>query len=807
MLLSTRHQTTTLTRFTRRPVVSLLVAVLLSLLIPLPVISQNLLRQTVRGTVTDKQTHSPLPGATVIIVGSDPLIGTTTDASGMFRLKGVPIGKHQVRVTYVGYTPFLSEVIPVSSGKQAEVDVQLQEMVVSSPEVEIRSTYRKYEAINRMATVSARSFSTEETNRFAGSYGDPARMAANFAGVTSGIDNRNDIIVRGNSPMGLQWQVDGMEIPNPNHFAAVGTTGGPVTVLNNNLLTNSDFLTGPYPAQYGDALSGIFDMKLRTGNTDRREYWFQIGWNGLEFGTEGPFSAKSKASYIASYRYSLLKAVSFLGIDPGVTPEYQDLNLKVVLPTRKAGTFSLVGIGGTSFIRLDDSQQPAEDWTYATYGTNVSNGSNLAVGGLSHIIFFNPRTSLKTILYVVGSKVYTSVDTFSLEYRHPAHWGGELTKEIKYSGSSRLTHKFDKQNTLELGVLFDYYDMEFNDSSMYLGSYMVHTNAHPHMQFLRGFAQYQHRFTDDVSATIGVYGSYLTLNQTFAVEPRLGLDWIIRDKHTLTFGAGLYSQMQPRVIYFIQAALPDGSYQKTNLNLDFNRNAQAALGYNFMITDNLRFKTEVYYQYLYDLPVKENIPEYGLINQGHEFFLDRQYADSLINEGSARNYGIEFTLERFLYKNYYFLVTSSLFNSTYKAFDRQVRNTAFAIDYAFNALGGYEFKVGKKKRGVLSFGLRATLAGGNPYIPYDVDQTLALGEPVYDWKESFVPRFPEYQRFSFRFGIKRNREKQSIELIVDLQYRTSYTNLYLQTIDVKTGEIKTFFTKAFFPMGTWRVQF
>ena len=279
-------------------------------------------------------------------------------------------------------------------------------MVVTAQEVEIRGENRKYEVINRMATVSARSFNTEETNRFAGSYGDPARMAANFAGVTSGIDNRNDIIVRGNTPMGLQWRIDEMEIPNPNHFAAVGTTGGPVTVLNNNLLANSDFLTGAFPAQYGNALSGIFDMKMRSGNTDRREYWFQVGWNGLEFGTEGPFSKKSPASYIFSYRYSLLKAISYLGIRPDVIPEYQDINLKFTFPTKKAGTFNLLGMGGTSYIELNDTGKPPYDWTFTNYGEDLANGSNLGVLGVSHTYFFDPSNRLKSIVYIVGSKVY-----------------------------------------------------------------------------------------------------------------------------------------------------------------------------------------------------------------------------------------------------------------------------------------------------------------------------------------------------------------------------------------------------------------
>jgi len=273
----------------------LFAAIILLITLSFPLFSQVYLRQTIKGTVTDAQTNAPLPGASVILLNSDPLVGAVADNTGNFKLENIPVGKQQVKVTYVGYSPWISDVMNVSSGKETVLTIVLEEMVTTAGEVEIRGDYRKAEAINKMATVSIRSFSVDETNRFAGSYGDPGRMAANFAGVTSGIDNRNDIIVRGNSPIGMQWRVDDMEIPNPNHFAAVGTTGGPVIVLNDNLLTNSDFLTGSFPAQYGNSIAGIFDLKMRQGNNEKHEFWGQIGWNGLEFGAEGPFSKKSPA--------------------------------------------------------------------------------------------------------------------------------------------------------------------------------------------------------------------------------------------------------------------------------------------------------------------------------------------------------------------------------------------------------------------------------------------------------------------------------------------------------------------------------
>jgi hypothetical protein len=776
------------------------------LIIP-PSFSQVYLRQTIRGTVTDRQSGAPLPGAMIVLPGTDPLIGTSADSNGIFRLERVPVGKYQVRVTFLGYSPWISDVISLSSGKESQLTVEMDEMVYTSKEIEVKAAFKKNEAINKMATVSIRSFTTDETNRYAGSYGDPARMAANFAGVTSGIDNRNDIIVRGNSPMGLQWRIEGMEIPNPNHFAAVGTTGGPVTIINDNLLTNSDFLTGAFPAQYGNTIAGIFDMKMRSGNNERHEYWGQLGWNGIELGTEGPFSKKSGATYIIAYRYSLLDIIHSLGIKLSVVPQYQDLNFKVVIPTKKTGTFQITGIGGLSYIQLFDSEKSQVKWTFPTHGENLANGSELGTLGISNTSFLTKTLRLNTSLYAVGSKVYTQIDTFSVTSPRPARWAGENSSEEKYSFSAMLTRKFSAKNTLESGLYLDWFHMHYSDSIRVKNAFRNNTNSSGDMQLIRAYAQWKHRFSDLFSTTAGLFYQQLTLNKSMSLEPRIGFDWIFDQRHSLNFGSGLYSQMQPRVIYFVENQMPDGSLVQTNRSLGFTRSVQVAGGYNYLLSDFLRFKTEVYYQYLYSVPVKATIPQYSLINQGHEFFVDRQYSDSLLNRGTGENYGVEFTFERFFNGKYFYLLTASLFNSSYRAYDNVIRSTSFNGNYALNAIGGYEFRVGKRKLGVLSLGLRATWAGGDPYVPFNVDESVEIHQPVPDWKRSYISHYPEYKRVSVRIGIKRNRKNLTMEFMIDLQYRTNYTNVYLQRIDVTTGQIYNYFKMGFFPMGTWRIQF
>ncbi len=767
--------------------------------------AQPVLRSSITGTVADRQTQAPVPGATVIIHESDPVIGATTDEQGNFVIRHAAIGNYRLEISCLGYQKILTEFITITSGKQSPIRIFLDESILEIPEVEIRAGYQKNRPINKMATVSARSFSVDETFRFAGSYNDPARMVANFAGVTSGIDNRNDIIVRGNSPVGLQWRIDDMEIPNPNHFAAVGTTGGPVTLLNNNLVTNSDFLTGTFPAQYSNAMAGIFDLKMRTGNISHREYWFGLGWNGIEFGTEGPISSSHGASYLFSYRYSPLQLLDQLGIRLDLVPQYQDINLKINLPTRKTGTFTLTGIGGLSFIQFFDEGKDAGQWLFPDYGENLSNGSDLGVAGLSHQIFPAKDLGIKTMFYIVGSRTRTSVDTFSLADPIPSGWAGELSKEVKYSFSARLTKRLSPQHTFATGLYYDHFRMAFHDSVRIDGQFQLQTDAREKMSLWRTWIQWQYQ-RKRLNITAGMNGSLLTLNQSWSAEPRLGIQWNVAERHILTFGAGLFSQVQPHVIYFVRSEKSPESTQ-WNRNLDMTRGVQCVSGYEFAWKEDLRLKTELFYQYLWNVPVSREYPHYSLLNQGHEFFLGRQYAGTLQNNGAGRNYGLEITLERFFRKNFFFLITGSLVKSSYQGNATTWRTTAFDVGFAVNAAGGYEFVVGKKRWGVMSLGFRATWAGGNPYIPFDQEATVEAASPVYDWDEAYLRRFPDYRRMALRFGIRRNLPRFNLEFILDLQYRTSFSNIALQRINPTTGEIRDFFNTSLFPMATWRGQF
>jgi hypothetical protein len=211
--------------------------------------------QTLRGTVTDNASNVPVSYATVILQGTKPAIGTTTDSTGNFVLKNVPVGRYDVGVSMVGYQPSVVNEVQVSSGKETFITISLKEATTELKEVVVKRTISKEHPLNSMASVSARMLSVEEASRYAGGFDDPARLVSSFAGVASNVGN-NGIVVRGNNPKSLQWKLEGVEIPNPNHFADVTGTfgGGGLTALSSQLLANSDFFSGAFPAEYSNAL-------------------------------------------------------------------------------------------------------------------------------------------------------------------------------------------------------------------------------------------------------------------------------------------------------------------------------------------------------------------------------------------------------------------------------------------------------------------------------------------------------------------------------------------------------------------------
>lgn len=781
---------------------SILIIILL-ILFSVSVSGQTYFTQTVRGYVIDQDSESPVPGVMVLIADSDPQIVSVTDASGYFKLENVPVGRITVQAMLLGYQFAELRDIELKSGKELVLTIEMTEKVEDIDEVVVIAN-RKDKSGNEMASVSARSFTVEETERYAGTWLDPARMAANYAGVMAVGDQRNDIIIRGNSPLGLLWKLEGVSIPNPNHFGTMGTTGGPISILNNNLLDNSDFFTGAFPAEYGNALSGVFDLKLRKGNNEKYEHTAQVGMNGLEFGTEGPFSKKYKGSYLFNYRYSTLMLFDFLDIHFGVSgvPEFQDLSYKLNFPTKNIGTFTLFGVGGISTIEVFYEDKKQDDWSFGRNNLNFKFGSGMGVSGISHFYSFNKTSYLKTVAAVSGTLSSVKADSALTEPEKIYY--GDNSHEIKYSASTKYTKKFNARNTVNTGVNIDVYKVQYEDSVLLPDEtyYFLSEVSDEVMMLIGAYSQFKHKFTDDLSLTGGIYFQNFTMNGSYSLEPRLGLNWNFTKNQSLSFGAGIHSQLQPRLFYYQTTKVGDSTIQ-TNNELEFSKSNQAVLSYDYLINRNLRLKLETYYQYLNKIPVEQNTSHFSMINYGTSFFENR--SDSLVNEGTGQNYGLELTFEKFLSNNYYFLFTSSLFESTYKGSDGIERNTIYNGNYVLNFLAGYSFKVGKHN--TLNLDFKTVYAGGKHYIPVDLDASELAGSKVLNYSQAYEPKFDDYFRIDGRLGFKANFKKCNAELAFDVQNFTKHKNVLLQTYDVDSNSIVYDYQLGLFYVFLLRFQF
>ncbi len=768
--------------------------------------------QVIRGTIVDEVTGYPLPGANVILLESDPPVGATSDLDGRFTLRNVPLGRQSIEIRYVGYEPKLIPNLLLTIAKEVVLEIKLTEQVMEFEEVTVKAYSRKDKSINDMAMISARSFSIEETERFAGSLGDPARMVANYAGVMTQNDSRNDIIIRGNSPTGLLWRLEDIEIPNPNHFGALGTTGGPVSMLNNNLLTNSDFLTGAFPSEYGNALAGAFDLNMRSGNNQVREYTGQIGFNGFELGAEGPFSMKKsgpKASYLANFRYSTLDVFNKLGINIGTgaaVPEYKDLTFLIDIPGTKLGRFKVIGLYGDSYISLGREKEDTANNQYTARGTATDFGSKLGVIGLTHLYYLNENSRFKTTISYQTTSSTAVIDSImnNWELTVPMYRGRQ--SEDKISFSTQYKQKINSRNNFSLGVIVDQYTIDYLDSvkNTDIQEFQETINTRANMSLYRAYAQWQHRFSDQLSAYAGLNFQHFALNNESALEPRIGMKWSISTKQSLSFGYGKHSQMQPKIIYysFTHDTVNNIDFT-TNEDVKFTRAEHLVFGYDYLINRDFRIKVETYYQRLYRVPVKESFPEFSMINTGDFFGIPQE--DSLINKGTGRNYGIELTVEKFLSKGYYFLFTASVFDSKYKGYDKVLRNTAFNGNYVFNLLGGYEFNLRKNR--MLTIDMKVVWAGGRRYVPIDEALSGIENSEERNWNLAYDNKYDDYFRTDLRIGYKVNGKRTSQEWAIDLQNLTGFQSLFMEGWDAAESKKYKVYQQGFVPMFLYRIQF
>ncbi|MBX2845900.1 MAG: TonB-dependent receptor [Saprospiraceae bacterium] len=776
--------------------------------------------QTIRGKIIDDQAEFPVTGATIVLMNSENETASFSDIDGYFELNEVPVGRQMIEVNYVGYKRLTIPNILVTAGKESVLEIRLVESVEKLDEVVITLDTDKELPQNEFAKVSAKPFSLEEVTRYSGGRNDPARLVASFAGVSAPNDSRNDIVVRGNSPTGLLWRIEGIPIQTTNHFYTLGTTGGPVNALNTNLLSTSDFLTSAFPAEYGNANAAVFDINFRSGNPENHEFTAQLAaFSGAELMAEGPINKANNSSYLAAFRYGV---ASIAATGTQASPEFQDAAFKLDFGKSKLGNFQLFGLwGGSNIDFLGDEID--EDDLFADPDEDSFVESAIAMAGISNTYRFGKSAFLKTTLGGSFTRNDFAQDE-AIENSSEKYRAVNVDNiENRFTISSVLTKKFNSKLNTRLGLLNETYDIDIfaedRDDRVQIPDsnndgipdfFITQRNIDDTYNLTQGFAQAEYRFNDDVSLNAGLHSQFLSYTEDLAIEPRLSFEWFANNTTRFSAGYGFHAQTIPAPIFFFESESSPGSgiTERTNDDLDFSKSHHFVLAMNKNLGGTWRLKTEAYYQSLFDVPVEQTPSSYSILNQGADFVFDEE--GNLVNEGVGTNYGLEITLEKFFSDGFYLLATNSLFDSTYEGSDGIERNTAFNNNWVSNVLAGREWAWGKSKQNAWTIDTKITASGGAPFTPIDLEGTRAnAGREVRFDDIAFSERYDTYFRLDLKIGTRLNsaNKKRSHQFFLDLQNVTNRENEFVRRYNEVTDEINVVDQIGFFPDVLYRFQF
>jgi len=768
--------------------------------------------QLIRGRVIDSESRAPIIGANILLLDLPGSIGTSTDDEGLFRLEAVPYGRHNLLVSYISYTSKTLSNILVTSGKELVLEIELEESTIQLDEITISAAtdFERNRSINPFSNVSSRTFSTEETSRYAASVFDPARMAQNFAGVSvaSGSDDLfNEIVIRGNTPSGVLWRLEGIEIPNPNHFGDMGNSGGAISMLSSTTLSQSDFYTGAFPAEFGNATSGVFDLRLRKGNNEKREYSFMMGALGLEFGLEGPISQKNGSSYLVNYRYSTLAMIQAIGVNPTgeILPTYQDLSFNFNFPNKQFGTLSIFGLAGRN---LAGNTPPLDsmDWEEPSDRDGFEEYGNMAVVGISHQKLLKNSAYLKTI--ISGSFEKFDGRDYEIDNSYNEIFkGGDVSQQQTLRVSSMFHNKLSNHNSIRIGAIASFKDFAFylddDDPENAANRIRLFDNESAN-SFLQAYGLWKYKKNDRLSFMAGAHFSYLSGNNKSSIEPRISMRWKLNVNSEISLATGLHSKMEHLAVYTFEGKFKDGFTVLRNNDLPLSKSYHTVLGYDLKLGQLSRMKIELYHQYLFDIPVEvSQSGTYSILNSFDIY--DALDYENLVSSGKGRNIGIDLTLERALSKGYYMLMTGSFYDSKYKTQGDQWYNTRFNGRYQAHVLTGKEFKMRKNR--TIGINAKFLISGGARYSEVDLENSRAVGYEVLFNDPPYNLQAGQYIRLDLGLKYQHSRKKSTHTIMFDIQNVTNRENPFIIEYDDDSGTLQQDDLLGMFPFVNYRIEF
>lgn len=731
--------------------------------------------ETLRGTVKDAITGEPLIGATVKIVELENA-AAIADIDGKYQINLSKGGRYTIEANYVGYEPSVTKEILISGAKEVVLDITLRENSTELKEVVVRPRVNKEATVNPTVLTGGVMLSMEEASRFAGGYNDPARLVMSFAGVSGEADG-SGLSIHGNAPERMQYRIEGVEVFTPNHFNDLWNAGyGLVSALNSNVIGNSDFFTSTFNANYNNALSGVFDVKMRPGNNTKYENILQIGTVSEELTLEGPISRKHNSSYIVNYRYGFTSLVDKLGLvdTDGSHMSFQDFSWKLNFPTKRAGTFSVFGLG---FIDTNwDERMKIKD-THSAYDAS-DNDSKLAqlLAGVSHkILLGNKWTWRSTLAYnmqhLKADEYYyglkrdeNDVLIYPLEYEEPEKkylFSKQKTNEDRIIFNTELSKQVNDKWLTQFGGEYShrFFNLVYRSADRLYAPVETMkdiTNMKDDTGLASVFWQNLYKFNDHLSATAGISANYFLYSKKYSVEPRVSMKWDPNEKNSFALGYGLHSMVEKLDAYFYRD--DDGKLVNKDLGLTKAHHFQATYMYKF--NSNLTLRANAYYQYGFNTPVGIDGSTYCVTNRYFNFT-----DEPLVNKGNTRNYGADITLEHYMSHGFFGQTNISLYRSQYRGVDKVWRNQMYDRRFMFKILGGKEWIIGKN---VLNVSAKYSIQGGLRYTPIDVDQMnanidagIVNDEPIYKDNEAFTKHFKPTGIVDLTVSYKINKKRVS----------------------------------------------
>ncbi len=742
-------------------------------------------RGIINGTVKDKETQAPVNDAVIEIIELQKK--TASDVSGNFEFKDIPYGTYQIKVSSLGYEAVVKTDIVVLSSRPANVTAELLLSNITTAEINVEG---KYFQKSTDESTSNYNLDFEEIRRSPGAVEDISRMVQTLPGISPANDQRNDLIVRGGSPAENLTMIDGIEIPNVNHYPTQGSTSGPIGMINVKFINSVDFSTGGFSARYGDKLSSVMHISFREGY--RKKFLTDINLSTAGFGGvfEGPLFTK-KGSFMFSVRKSYLNLIRG-AIRLAAVPDYWDFNLKTVYDFNKNNKLTFVGVGGLDKISFEGESSEISDDN--PYGKAKGDQKQFTAG-------FNMRTLFKKgylQTVVANSTAYTNIEnrdlrTDAMKFYYDSYEGD-------YNVKSELFYQINSTNNIIFGAGARYikfnYDNYFNSDTTSFGYIIPEINVSRKDNFYKGsaFAQYTLKLLgNNLIMNAGLRYDYFSgIKEKNAVSPRFGISYSILPTTTVSASSGIYYQ-SPEYIWLMSDV--------KNENLKFMKANHYVVGIEHLFSADLRLSVEGYYKDYKNYPVSVLVPTYVLISGGTENGPNLLLGEA-VSKGFGYSRGIDVSLHKKLTgSGFYGMLNYSLAESKITGLEGGKRPGSFDYRHNITIIAGYQLA------NDWLVGLKFRYTTGRPYTPIDAQLSTIAGREVSDFANFNGYRYKDYNRLDLRVDKKWNFKKLTIVSYIELQNVFNTENVYQYFWNEYKNEQSTIYQWAFLPVGGFSIQF